>query len=151
MCTAQLEAEAEAIKSRALAEAAGLEARLEAEAKGMREKAEAWRAYGSAALGELLIQRLPEVAAAVAAPLGKVERIVLVSNGSDAGSGIERITRGVTDVMAQLPAIVQTLGGVDLRALLRELSPAAESLAEKPAAAQAPTTNGAASSSPDAG
>ena len=139
------EAEAEAIKSRALAEAAGLEARLEAEAKGMREKAEAWRAYGSAALGELLIQRLPEVATAVAAPLGKVERIVLVSNSTDAGSSVERITHGVTDVMAQLPAIAQTLGGIDLRGLMRELGQPAEPSREKPATTEAAASNGAAS------
>jgi hypothetical protein len=87
----------------------------------------------------------------VAAPLGKVERIVLVSNGGDGGSGVERITRGVTDVMAQLPAIVQTLGGIDLRALLRELGPGGEAVPERPAAPEVSAINGAAGAPSDPG
>lgn len=134
-------AEAERVRALALAEAEGLEAKLTAEAEGMRLKAEAWQRYSAAALGQLAIERLPEIARAVAEPLGNVERIVLV--GSNGTSGVEKITRGVTDVIAQLPAVVETLSGVDLRALIEQIAPAAS---------EAPRSNGAsvAASAPDA-
>ena len=114
-------AEAERLEAMARAEAAGLAAKLDAEAKGMRQKADAWQRYGSAALGQLLIDRLPEIASAVSAPLANIERIVLVGQGSEATSGIEKITGSVTSVLAQLPALAATLGGVDLRELLSQL------------------------------
>jgi flotillin len=89
----------------------------------MREKAEAWKQYGNAALGELLIERLPEVASAIAAPLSQIDRIVLLNGGSDNGSGVERVTRGVTDVMMQVGTTLEALTGVDLRSLVATRKP----------------------------
>lgn len=119
-------AEAERAQQLALAEAAGLRAKLEAEAEGMMRKAEAWQRYNSAALGQLWIEKLPEVAAAVAAPLAKIDRIVLVGQGGE-GAGLDRITRGITDVIAQLPALAELASGVGVEQLLaRATSPARE-------------------------
>lgn len=120
------EAAAEAKRLEAMAEAEGLRAKLLAEAEGMRQKAEAWKQYGHAALGELLIERLPEVASAVAAPLAKIDRIVLINNGSDGSSGVERVTRGVTDVMMQVGTTLETLTGIDLRTLVADRSSRSE-------------------------
>lgn len=117
------EAEAHAVHERALAEAAGLKAKLEAEADGMKQRAQAWQSYNSAALAELLITRLPEMAAAVAAPLSKIDRIVLVNSGSAgeaSNTGVERITRGVGDVLTQMPALLETLSGLDLKGLVKD-------------------------------
>jgi flotillin len=119
------EAEADAVRVRALAEAEGRRANLLAEAEGMQRKAEAWQAYSSAALSDRLIDKLPQLASAVAAPLSKIERMVLVnSGGGDGGSGVERITKGVTDVLAQLPALVSTMTGVDLSQLVAQVKSA---------------------------
>ncbi len=117
-------AEAERVRMLALAEAEGMQAKLTAEAEGMRLKAEAWQQYSSAALGQLALEKLPEIARAVAEPLGNVERIVLVGNGGS--SGVEKVTRGVTDVIAQLPGLVETLSGVDLRGLMQQITPQAK-------------------------
>jgi flotillin len=117
------EAAAEALRLEGMAEAEGLRAKLLAEAEGMREKAEAWKQYGNAALGELLIERLPEVASAIAAPLSQIDRIVLLNGGSDNGSGVERVTRGVTDVMMQVGTTLEALTGVDLRSLVATRKP----------------------------
>jgi flotillin len=114
---AHAHAEVELVRQKALAEAEGLQKRLEAEADGMRQKAEAWKQYGSAALAELVIARLPEIAAAVAAPLASIDRIVLIGD-SGGGSGIERITRSVGDVLAQVPTVVEAMSGIDLTQLL---------------------------------
>ena len=113
-------AEADGVRARALAEAEGLRARLEAEAQGMREKAEAWQKYNSAAVAQLMIDRLPEIASAVAAPLSKVERIVLIGNGAG-GAGVDRVTAGVAQVLEQVPSVVEAMTGLDLRKLLQQL------------------------------
>lgn len=125
------EAEADAIRIKGLAEAAVMRAKAEveafarraalvAEADGMRAKAAAWENYNAAALSEIFIERLPEIAAAVSKPLEGVERIVMVSTGSGAETGIERLTQGITNVMAQLPAVAG-VAGVDLDALMAQL------------------------------
>jgi flotillin len=112
-------AEADVMLAKAQAEAEGVRQRLEAEAEGMRRKAEAWQHYNSAALAELVIARLPEIASAVAAPLANIDRIVLIGDGGNGSSGIERITKGVGEVLAQVPTVVEAMSGLDLTKLLR--------------------------------
>lgn len=123
-------AEAEAARAMALAEAEGLSAKLHAEAEGMREKAEAWQRYSDAALGQLLIERLPEIASAVAAPLSKIDRIVLVG-GESGSAGVEKVTGSVAKVMAQVPAVVEGLSGIDLSSLLARVAPSVAAPAEE--------------------
>jgi flotillin len=110
-------AEAESLQKRLEAEAEGLQKRLAAEAEGMRKKAEAWQHYNSAALAELVISKLPEIASAVAAPLANIDRIVLIGEGNGS-SGIERITKGVGEVLAQVPTVVEAMSGIDLGQLM---------------------------------
>ncbi len=52
-----------------------------------------------------------QIAAEVAAPLGKTEEIVLLS---DTGSGGGKLTNEITKLVGQLPPAVQALTGVDL-------------------------------------
>jgi flotillin len=113
-------AEAEGLQRRLEAEADGLQKRLDAEAEGMRKKAEAWQRYNSAALAELVIGKLPEIASAVAAPLASVDRIVLIGDGNGS-SGIERITKGVGEVLAQVPTVVEAMSGIDLGKLIDQV------------------------------
>jgi len=114
-------AEADAIRDRAMAEAEGVKARCLAEAEGMKERAAAWKEYNSAAVAQLVVDKLPEIAGAVAAPLDRIDRIVMVNNGSADGTGVEKVTKGVTDVMAQLPGMVEMMTGVDLGQLLSQV------------------------------
>ncbi len=115
------EAEAEAVRLRGLAEAEGLKARLLAEAEGMRAKAEAYQQYNEAAVSQMLIEKLPDLAAAVSAPLQKIDRIMLVNTGNGDGTGIERITKGVVDVIAQVPGVAEALVGIDLKEVLQRV------------------------------
>jgi flotillin len=138
------EAEAEAVRQKALAEAEGLKARYLAEAEGMQQKAKAWQEYNAAAVSEKFIEKLPSIAAAVAAPLSKIDRIMMVNTGGGS-SGIEHITKSVTDVIAQVPGVVEMLTGVNLAELLRQIPglpgrPAVEQ-AQEPAEGQPPITH----------
>ena len=122
---AEAEAEAEAIRVRGHAEAEAIRAKGLAEAEAMDRKAAAWKEYGQAALIEQLFDRLPEVAAAISAPLAKTEKIVMISgggNGESGGIGASRLTRDITSIMAELPSVVEALTGIDILSTLKNLS-----------------------------
>lgn len=80
----------------------------------MRAKATAWKDYSEAALAEMAIRALPELARAVSEPLSKVEKIVMVGDAS----GAPKITGQVASVLAQLPTVVENLTGIDLKEIL---------------------------------
>ncbi|MGB9836353.1 MAG: flotillin family protein [Candidatus Saccharicenans sp.] len=140
----QIKAEAEAEEIRLMAEGKGkaeamrleAEARAEeirlrglAEAEAMMKKAQAWERYNEAALLETFIKVLPELAKAIAEPLSKVDKIVII--GGDKGLGTSQITGQITQIMAQMPEVLKTLTGADLSKFLRDkLGSAAESAPE---------------------
>ena len=129
---AKLEAETEAFqkeleaKGRAAgvrlegaSQAEALLARGKAEADAMRLKAEAWKQYTDAALAEMVIKALPDLARAVAEPLAKVDKIIMVGDGD----GAPKITGQVAAVLAQLPPVVENLTGLKLQDLIRKVKP----------------------------
>lgn len=120
---AEAEAEAEAIRITGQAEADAILAKGIAEAEAMERKATAWKEYGQAALIEQLFETLPKVAEAVAQPLSKTEKIVMISGNGDDSSGIgaSRITRDVTNIVSQLPAVIDALTGIDILETLKDL------------------------------
>ena len=120
--TAEAQAQAETIRLRGEAEAQAILARGLAEAEAMRTKAEAWKQYGQAALIQPLLESLPQIASAVAQPLAKTERVVLISTGDSAdGVGASRFVRDVTNTITQLPVLIEALTGIDLLATLKSL------------------------------
>ncbi len=125
-------AEAEVNKARGLAEAEVIEAQGRAEAEAKRQKADAWKDYTQAAIIELLLSRLPEMAAAVAAPLAKTDRIVVIGGGDGQTTGANKLTGDITRTIAQMPEIIEALTGIDLIATLQSL-PAVKSTAAPPA------------------
>ena len=117
------EADASAIVARGQAEAEAIRAQGLAEAEAMTKKADAWKEYGQAAMIQQLFESLPQVASAVAQPLAKTDSIVVISNGgeSGAGAGASKVTQDVSNTIAQLPALVEALTGVDLISTLKNL------------------------------
>ncbi len=122
------------------AEAEAMAAKGEAEAKAMLKKAESWSKYNEAAVYETLMHTLPELARAVSEPLSKVEKIVLV--GNDGVSGASRITGQVAGVLAQLPTIVESLTGTDIKTFLENLPRSRQGRAKEKGAADAETGRG---------
>jgi flotillin len=132
--------EADATKATGLAQADVIKAQGFAEAQAMEKKAEAWQMYNQAAIIQQLIEALPQVAAAIAQPLAQTDRIVIINSGGD-GAGASKITADVTNIVAQVPATLEALTGVDLMDALRSLpgigqrptSSAAEAMKQEPA------------------
>ena len=114
--------EAEANKARGLAQADVIQAQGFAEAEATSKKAAAWQQYTQAAILQQMLDKLPELAAAIALPLAKTEKIVVISSGDgNAGAGASKVTRDVTDTVAQLPVVIEALTGINLIDLLKNL------------------------------
>jgi flotillin len=114
-------AEADATQARGLAQAEVIRQQGFAEAEAMSKKAEAWQQYNQAAIIQQLIDSLPKVAAAIAEPLAKTERIVIINTGGEGGAGASRVTQDVASIIAQVPATVEALTGVDLVETISDL------------------------------
>jgi flotillin len=110
----------------------------EAEAKAMNVKAEAYQEWNQAAVVDKLISSLPEVAAALASPLQKVDKITIVSTGDGAAAGMNKITGDLTKIAAQIPALFETLSGMQMPELLGKI----RGIGERPADVVDTTGNG---------
>ncbi|MBN2382436.1 flotillin [bacterium] len=116
----EAEAMAEAKKIQGKIEAELTESQGEAEAKAMKMKAEAWANYNNAALTNQLLEMMPALAREIAEPISKIEKIVMVNSGTNT-SGMSKLTGDVAEVLAQLPTVIESLSGVDLKGLLKKL------------------------------
>jgi len=112
---------AEAIRSEGLASADTLKAKGVAEAEAMAQKADSWKEYNDAAVTQMVVDILPQLASAVASPLSKTEKIVVVGGGNGHGTGASKITQDVTQIISELPALVEGLTGVQLERLVQAL------------------------------
>jgi len=122
---AEAKGKSEAMKLEGLAEADEIRAKGNAEAEAMMKKAQAWEKYTQAAVLDTYIKVLPELARAVSEPLSKVDKIVIVSGDKDLGT--TKITGQVAQVLAQMPEVVKSLTGADIREFLKtKLSPEAK-------------------------
>ncbi len=110
-------AKAEAIKAAGLAEAEIIKAKGEAEAAAMVKKAEAYKMFNDAAMAQMVIEKLPEIAQAIAQPLAKTEKIIMIGD-----SGASKITKDITNVMAQLPETVKGITGIDLTQIIKNFA-----------------------------
>src|SRR5579872_2306219 len=93
----------------------------EAEAKAMNVKAEAYQEYNQAAVVDRLLTNMPEIVRALAAPLANVDKITIVSTGNGDASGMHKITGDMTAMAAQIPALFETLSGMQLSDLLSKV------------------------------
>ncbi|RCX18302.1 flotillin [Anaerobacterium chartisolvens] len=107
-------ARAEAIRAAGLAEAEIIKAKGEAEAAAMAKKAEAYRMFNDAAMIQMVIEKLPDIASAISQPLSKTEKIVMIGD-----SGASKLTKDITSVVAQLPETVKSLTGIDLTDIIK--------------------------------
>jgi flotillin len=93
----------------------------DAEARAMNVKAEAFQEYNQAAVIDKLLTAMPEIVAALASPLNKVDKITVVSTGSNGSTGMHKVTSDLTDIAAQVPALVEALSGVPMTDLLSKV------------------------------
>ncbi|HEV2209383.1 MAG TPA: SPFH domain-containing protein [Verrucomicrobiae bacterium] len=114
-------AEAEANKARGLAEATVIEAQGKATAEAMRVKAESFKQYNEAAVVEMIVRILPEIAGKISEPLSKTEKMVIINSGNGAGGGASKLTGDVTQIVSQLPPVIESLTGMKLEQLLQQV------------------------------
>jgi flotillin len=110
---AEARGKADAMKLEGIAQAEKTKQMGLAEAESMSKKAQAWDKYNQAAILEMYLKMLPDLAKSVSEPLSKVDKIVVV--GGDKNLGTTKITSQVGEILAQMPDVVESLTGVDLK------------------------------------
>lgn len=109
----EAEAEAEALAMKGEAEAFAIEVKAKAEAEQMAKKADAWKEYREAAMVDMMLEVMPKVAAEVAAPLTKTNKITMVAD-SNGELGAARLTAEVMTIIEKVPQLVKSMTGVDI-------------------------------------
>ena len=108
------EQEAAGIRAVGEAEAAAIAAKGLAEAEAMEKKAEAYAKYNKAAVAEMMIKVLPDIAAKVAEPLGQIDKITIIGGGEGSSNGVEQVAGNVPVVMAKVFESMKETTGIDL-------------------------------------
>lgn len=103
---------AEAVRAIGEAEAEAIKAKGMAEAEAMDKKADAMAKYGQAALTEMVVNVLPEMARAIAEPIGSVDKISIIDGGS--GNGVGSMYNMVSGGLAKTIESVKETTGLDL-------------------------------------
>ena len=118
----EAEGRATALRAQGEAEAEIIYKKGEAEAKAMNVKAEAYQEWNQSAVVDKLITGMPEVVRALAEPLGRVDKITVISTGGDS-TGMNKVTGDLTQIAAQIPALFETLSGMQMSELLGKVRP----------------------------
>ena len=152
-------AEAAKIEAMGIAQARAIEAQGVAEAQAILKKAEAWKEFNDAAKLQTILEKLPGVLqasagifGAVAAPLGNIDKVVVIEQGNGGGGdgtgGIGRIARTGPALVFSLLQQLQALG-LDIPTVLSQLgvdsgklTAAVKAPAEAAAIHEAPPTKG---------
>ncbi len=118
--TAVAEAHREELASDGAGEADALRLKGLAEAEAMAAKAKSWGDYNEAAITDRVLEILPALASAVSAPLAQTEKIVMIG-GNGSSPGASKITKDVTQVVAELPELLEALTGLKLDELAKRV------------------------------
>ena len=134
----EAEGRASATRLQGEAEAEIILKKGEAEAKAMNVKAEAYQEWNQAAVVDKLLTGLPEVVRALSAPLANVDKITIVSTGNGDSAGMSKITGDLTKMAAQIPALFETLSGMQMSELLGKVKTIGDAKAPKADNGQTP-------------
>src|SRR5204862_8303207 len=92
-------------------------------AAAMKQKAESFKQYNQAAVVQMIVEILTQLAAEISEPLAKTEKIVMINTGSgaDGGGAASRLTGDVANIISQLPPVLESLTGVKFATLLEQV------------------------------
>ncbi|MBO5237146.1 MAG: flotillin family protein [Lachnospiraceae bacterium] len=110
--------EAEGIRMVGEAEAKAIEAKGIAEAEALEKKAEAMKKYGQAAMMEMIVNALPEMAKAIAEPLSTIDKVTIIDSGNGE-NGVSSMGSYVPNVLAQTIAAVKETTGLDIVEIMK--------------------------------
>lgn len=116
----EAQAEADAIAKTGIAEAEATKAKGIAEAEAMEKKAEAYEKYGQAAMMEMLVKVLPQMAEQVAKPLQSIDKVTIIdSTDSSNGSGVGQMGGYVPSVLAKTIESIKETTGFDITDVMK--------------------------------
>lgn len=110
--------EAEGIRAVGEAEASAIQAKGIAEAEAMEKKAEAYAKYNKAAVAEMMIKVLPDIAGKIAEPLSQIDKITIIGGG-EGSNGVEQVAGNVPAVMTKLFESMKETTGIDLADIIK--------------------------------
>lgn len=113
------EQEAAGIKAVGDAEASAIQAKGIAEAEAMEKKAEAYAKYNKAAVAEMMIKVLPDIAGKISEPLSQIDKITIIGGGDGTANGVSQIAGNVPTVMAKLFESMKEATGIDLADIVK--------------------------------
>lgn len=108
--------EAEAIEAKGKAEAEAIRLKGEAEAEAMDKKADAMQKFGQAAILEMIVNVLPDMAKAVAEPISAIDEVKII--GSD-GNGVSDMAGNVPVMLAKVMESVKETTGIDMMEIVK--------------------------------
>lgn len=106
-------AEAEAVRAEGEAKAAAILATGQAEAEAMNKKADAYSRYTDAAVIEMIVEALPQVAEKMANPMGAIDKLTVIST-----DGAGAVTKQVSNGVVQAIQLLKDTTGVDVADLI---------------------------------
>lgn len=112
------EQEAAGISAMGKAEAEAIKAKGEAEAEAMSRRADAYAKYNGAAVTQLIIDKLPEIAHEVAAPISAIDKITIIDSGNGK-SGVDVVGGYTPAILSKTIEAVKETTGVDLTEVMR--------------------------------
>ena len=113
-----MEQEAAGIRAKGEAEAYAIEKKGEAEAAAMDKKAEAYKKYNNAAVIQMLVGVLPQVAESVAKPISSIKDVNIYSGGGAEG-GVTAMSGNVPVAIKQVFDVMKNTTGVDMADIMR--------------------------------
>ncbi|HLN75968.1 MAG TPA: SPFH domain-containing protein [Nocardioidaceae bacterium] len=124
---ARREAIADAVRVEGQAEAAAIAAKGSAEAEALEAKAEAYTKFNEAAVLEMLVKVLPEVAHELAAPMGNIDKLTVVST-----DGASQLPKQLVGNLSQVIDMVSATTGLDVAKLMAARTDGAREIATSP-------------------
>lgn len=115
------EAQADVTRLTGQAEADVIRQKGQAEADAMEKRADAFALYNQAAVLDKLLTGLPEIARGLSESVRGIDNLTIVSTGGDDSGGASRVTKDVATMVAQVPALVEALSGIDIAELIKTL------------------------------
>jgi len=125
---------AEAAKVLAIGEAGAevVKKKLLAEAEGLQRKAEAWKNFNEAAVLNMIVDKMPELAQAFATQLAGIDKINIIEMGNGGGGGgVGRVMSTVGGGMTAMLSMLKDQFGIDIARLMQAKTDAAVAEADK--------------------
>lgn len=103
-------AEAEVIKQKGIAEAEATRLKGLAEAEALDKKAEALAKMDDAGKIQMVIEKLPEIAAAIAQPMSQISNMTIIGGGNNDGGATDVAKMGLGTLKAVIEGMKDTIG-----------------------------------------